>query len=1286
MQTLSRQRKFLSFVSLPLIWVLALPPSLYAYPDSHLRTGATARDSGTRKALERDLGTTPQRAFDGSPRNLQVGELTLKTGTIPDLLDMQVEKYGDRTYLLVPAAQGYQEVSFKEVGERAKHIAKALYAHGVRQGDKVGFLSPNRPDFGISTYSVLKLGGVVVPMPFGAPLPALEHMVSNSDTTFLVVAAPFLEKARTLKANTPSIQKIFVLDNISGLREDEISLAAWKEETPVTLPEVKISPENVALILYTSGSTKLPKGVPLTHQNLLYNMEASRLAWEKSFTDKDMTLGWLPFFHVMGLPHEFWKNMYVGTRYAFPRFKPGAPTPDQLIAALKESDATVIYTAPYMLEGFKAMAEGEVWEAVVGGQRMVMKFEKNPAVLETLRKLKFIMSGGVALTEQLGDYFKKNGVNVIQGEGMSDVGGAIFLSDPEEKDPHTLRLIPGMNAKFIPVEGVEGMELVLDHSPTTTAGYLKNLEETAETFQKDGFHTGDLFKEMRPGRYLFVGRTDDVDKTSKAEKIVKVQIERDLEKSPVIRRVALIVSQKPRPAAIVQPDYSALRGKQGAEIERAIWGEVEKVNAELPGFSRIRRDHLIILAPGEGLPLSPKQSLIRPQVEKLYADRIEEVYTRDARRVETQEKREALFEKTRRRTRGYRDIVKRTEHRDLTFALVEEARRLKEGRGRTKNVVLRGEGMTIPEEVVVAREDVPVRLSASRKVRGRMQGSVDRLRELLEEGTHIYGVTTQFGASANIDVPWDQLRALQHELIRMESVGLGDDSPRQITRAAMAARLNQNARGDSAVRASVLEMIATLLNKNITPDVPETGTITASGDLAPNAHVVGVLLGRDDATARDPEGKQISAREALDHAGLKPVVLEPKEGLALINGTNFATGLAALNLYDANILALLVQAATAMSAEGMEGTTQDFAPFVHERRGDAGQIEAARNIRGLLEGSRLVRHELHGQPRGAASAHDPREVIQTYYHHRTAAQTIGPEIRTLLDAAEVITRELNASTDNPLIDPETGDVFQGGNFQGKNVARVMDNTRRALAEMAALIQRQHAQATNGRYNKGLPDNLAGADLSQHPDIGFKGTDIDMTGWLSRALSIVQPVTPFIQSAEGHNQTINSLAFFSAQLTQKEIAILQIMLAYRFYANAQEVDLRNIERSYREATAQAIQETLEATLPKVVQNSGEIMERAKASLVNQAKHERPFSYAYTASADFRSLFEKLSPEIHAVLAGDPKVVGETHVELTEDRKAIAGYPQLFQRTLAEKLRTALPQARERALQQGAGHLL
>jgi len=1258
----------------------------------HLRTKPLAATDGGIQKLRQEFA-----AKDGGSRSLKVGELELKAETIPDLLAMQIEKYGDRTSLVTPVAQGYQEISFRQVGDQATQIAKAMYTHGVRQGDKVGFLSPNRPDFGISTYSVLKLGGAVVPMAFRAKPAALQHMVSNSDTTFLVVAAPFLGVARTLKASNSNIRKIFVLDNVPGLQEDEISLASWKEETPVILPEVQISPEDVALILYTSGSTKkLPKGVPLTHKNLLYNMEASRMAWEKSFTDGEMTLGWLPFFHVMGLPHEFWKNLYVGARYAFPRLKPGPPTPDQLIQALRETKANVLYTAPYMLEGFKAMAEGEVWEVELGGERIMMRFTKDPSVLETLRGLKFIMSGGVALTRELGEYFQGNSVNVIQGEGMSDVGGAIFLSDPEERDPHTLRLIPGMNAKFVPVEGLDANELVLADSPTTTAGYLKSPDETAEAFREDGFHTGDLFKEVRPGRYVFVGRTDDVDKTSKAEKVNKLAMERGLEQNPVIQRAAVIVSQRPRPAVLIKPAYEALRGKQWAEIEQRVWEAVEAVNAELPKFSQIRRDHIMILAPDEGLPLSPKQSLIRPQVEKMYADRIEAVYTQDARNLEAKERRDKRLTKVRRKTGTYQNIVKRVDHRDLAFAVVEEARRIAAGRGPTRNVIIRGEKGHIAEAVAVGRGGAPVQLTTSQTVLDRMQGSIDRLAEALEAETHVYGVTTLFGQSANQDVRSDQLSALQHELIRMESAGIGDGLPTEVIRASMYTRLNNNMRGDSAIRKSVLDSIATLLNKGITPDVPDTGTISASGDLAPNAHVIGVIVGRHDAEARDPEGKIISAREALRRAGLEPVQLGPKEGLAGINGTNFAVGEASLVLHDAHILALLAQALTALSEEAMKGTTQDFAPFTHERRGDPQQEEVARNIRDLLAGSQLVRHELGGQPMGEASAHGPNEEIQTHYHLRTAAPWLAPQVRILTGATEVVNHEINASTDNPLVDPIGGGIYQGGNFQGANVAAEMESVRRALALIGQLIHRQFSEIVNRKYNNGLPDNLAGADPNLRPDVGLKGMEIDMSGWLSKLNFLANPVTTHTQSAEGHNQTLNSLAFLSAQITADAVKVLQIMMTHHLYALAQAIDLRNIERAYREATEEAITKAVNATLPALVANPEEVAPLLIRRLVKRAKDIPPFHYVHTTQIGYKALMDELLREIDAIFLGEDSLSQEIEVEGVKIRFKgdfkemkighVSFYHLDFGGSLNSHLHTLLPQAKERALQQGASHLL
>ena len=1230
---------------------------------SHLRAPSlTGAEDGARRKLFKELGLEgEERVRDGGYRNLQVGELTLKTGVIPDLLAMQVEKYKDRTFLVVPAPEGYREISFNQFNEKVEGIKKILYAEGVRQGDRIAFLSPNRPEFVEAAMGIWGLGGTVVSMSFRAPPVVWEHMLSNSDATYLVVSTPpLLQAARALKSKNPNIKKIFVLDPIptDKLQENEISLATWEEKEAVHLPEVDIKPDDVALILFTSGTTKLPKGVPLTHKNLLYNREASRLAWETDLTDEDITLGFLPFFHVMGLPFEFLGNLYVGAKYAFPRLKPGPATPDQLLAAFKETKANVLYTVPTMLEGFKKMGE------------------KDPTVLETLRNLKFIMSGGAPLSEEVGTYFRSQGVKVIQGEGMTDVGGAIFLSDPKRDGWQPLRLIPGMNAHFVPVEGLQGEELVLKESPTTTSGYLKNEEATAAAFKEDGFHTGDLFGEVEPGLYVYVGRTDEIFTHTTGEKTNPLPIEMALQdRLLVIEKVALVGNGRPYNIAVVQPNYASFQGKQWFEIEEEVWKVFDQVNGDLFDYSKIRRENIVLLPPGVTLPMTPKGTLIRPQVEANFAKEIEEIYSRKARMTQREREEDVLYDSVYGWTEGLKDIVKRVSHSDLTLALVKEYHQ-------TEKVVVTGEDLNLARVTAVSRGNVPVALTDSPKVKEKVDRAVEWLVKAIAKGRKIYGVTTGFGGSAETQT--SETEKLQRELIRFLNSSFGPLLPDDLVRGAMLIRANSNIKGYSGLRWLDLENLAILLNKGITPLVPLRGSITASGDLSPLGHIVAVLTGEDHAKAHY-QGHEISAKEALQIAGIEPIVLGPKEGLALVNGTAVANALAATVLYDANILALLSQAATALTVEALLGTNQSYDPLINELKPHPGQVEVGKNLVGLLEGSQLAREEL------ATDIHvEEGRSIQDRYAIRTAAQWLGPQIEVLLAAIEAITTEMNSVSDNPLIDAERNRVLHGGNFQGTPIGVSMENTRLSLQAIGKILFAQYTELSNSATNNGLPKNLAGSDPSL--DYGEKGSEIGMAALQSELEKEADPVTTHVQNAELGNQDVNSLALISARYTQKGVEILQEMLTTHLYGLMQAIDLRAIERAYQKATEEAIAETVEKTLPNVVKNHKEIVPLMTKHLIKKAKTQLPFNYVYTSDKKYKPLFDVLAGEIDDVLNNDPKVEGfvvdgvtKVKVELG-DASSVAAYYRNFMDDLAKQLDELLPKAREKALQQGAAHLL
>lgn len=1195
-----------------------------------------------------------------SVRNLKVGDLTLQTGVIPDLLALQAERYGDRAFMQVPAADGsYREVSFNQFAGQVERTKRALYANGVKPGDRVAFLSPNKPAFAEAAMGVWGLGATVVSMSVRAieSEELLAHMVTTSGAnTLLVSAGPFLAAARKLKGERPEL-KILVLDPLAAgtLQEGEVSLATWEEgDTPVVLPEVAIHPDDEALILYTSGTTKLPKAVPLTHQNILYNRQASQLAWAGQLTDEDMTLGWLPFFHVMGLPFEFLGDLYVGARYAFPRLRPGPPTADQLVAALDATGANVLYLVPAMLANLRTLAE------------------QDAGTLATLKRLKFIMTGGAPTDDSVGEFFRAQGIALINGYGMTEVGGAIALGDPARPDWKRLSPLPGIGATFVAMKGVEGQELVLAYSPTVMAGYRGNAEATAAAFREPGrFHTGDVFVES-DGGIEHRGRNDELFLHDTGEKTNPQPIELELQKSPeVIGRACLVGHGRPYNVALVQPNYAALKGRSWVEIEAAIWGVFERVNQGLMDYSRIRRENIIILPP-DAAPLNtaPKGSLIRPAIEKRFAAEIEARYARKEQERVAAVLRARIIAETMEHTTDLTDLVKRATHRNVTLAFAAARRE-------AGTVTVSGTGLHIPALVAVARDDAPVALSGDPSVRAPVDASVEWLAQALTRGRDIYGVTAGFGASA--DVRTQHTGALQHELIRFLHSTFGDLLPAYVVRGAMLIRANSNIKGYSALRWQVLENLVTLLNKGITPLVPAQGSITASGDLSPLAHIVGVLIGLDESRA-EYQGRVISGAEALQAADLEPIVLGPKEGLAVVNGTSVAASYAGIILYDTNLAALLSQACTAMVVEAMLGTNQSYDPLVQAVKGHRGQMEVGVNLLALLAGSQLARDELDGQERIEAG-----RSRQDRYALRTATQVLGPQLELLMAAMEAVTTELSSVSDNPVIDVKGDRALHTGNFQGTAVAEAMEITRMAIQHMGKLLFAQLEELVNKYFNNGLPQDVAGT-TDPSLDFGLKGASINIGAYMEELAFLANSITNHIHSVESHNQDVNSLALIAARYTQQSLQLLQKLQAVHLYATTQAMDLRNIERAYRAATDRAIDAAVDRTLPTVIRNAADVAPRTKEYLKAMAAKCLPFQYAYESAARYGTLFRALAGEIDDVLVADRRAVGDLPVELTDDPRVAVHYYRTLKTALAEELDQALPTAREAALQQGAFHLL
>ncbi|MEA3201721.1 MAG: histidine ammonia-lyase [Thermoplasmata archaeon] len=314
-----------------------------------------------------------------------------------------------------------------------------------------------------------------------------------------------------------------------------------------------------------------------------------------------------------------------------------------------------------------------------------------------------------------------------------------------------------------------------------------------------------------------------------------------------------------------------------------------------------------------------------------------------------------------------------------------------------------------------------------------------------------YGVTTGFGELARVRIPAEDLEALQRNLLLSHACGVGDPLPDEVVRALLLLRAASLAVGLSGVRVETVEAILALLNHDITPVVPSRGSLGASGDLVPLAHASLVLIGEGEARH---QGKLISGREAMAAAGLAPLVLQPKEGLALINGTQMMSALLALAVHDGWALVRTAEVAAAMSIEALLGSVAPFDARLQAARPHPGQAETAAHLRALLEGSGIV------------ASHADCDRVQDAYSLRCTPQVLGPVRDALRHAQERLEVELSSVTDNPLI-LEDG-AHSGGNFHGENLGLLCAYLAPALAEVAALAERRVARLVDPRLSEGLP--------------------------------------------------------------------------------------------------------------------------------------------------------------------------------------------------------------------------
>ncbi|QBD80364.1 histidine ammonia-lyase [Ktedonosporobacter rubrisoli] len=354
-----------------------------------------------------------------------------------------------------------------------------------------------------------------------------------------------------------------------------------------------------------------------------------------------------------------------------------------------------------------------------------------------------------------------------------------------------------------------------------------------------------------------------------------------------------------------------------------------------------------------------------------------------------------------------------------------------------KHLILRGQALSSAEVIAVARQYRQVATGDEAIQRIRAARAV--IDAAAAEGKKIYGVTTGFGHLSSVRIPQDQLVDLQHNLLRSHAAGVGEPLSEEVTRAMMLLLAASLARGNSGVRVEVVQQLIELLNAGVHPIIPSRGSVGASGDLAPLAHLGLVLVGEGEAIYN---GQRYSGAEALQQAGLTPLHLQAKEGLALINGTHLMEAVAVLAMEDARTLLQTAEVACAMSIEGLLGSHIPLDARIHQRRGQNGQQQSAAHLRQLVQHSEIN------------SSHQNCSRVQDPYTLRCSPQVFGAIRDALAYCSGVIENELSAVTDNPLVFPEEGDVLSGGNFHGQPLALALDMLAIALAQLASFAERR----------------------------------------------------------------------------------------------------------------------------------------------------------------------------------------------------------------------------------------
>lgn len=469
-------------------------------------------------------------------------------------------------------------------------------------------------------------------------------------------------------------------------------------------------------------------------------------------------------------------------------------------------------------------------------------------------------------------------------------------------------------------------------------------------------------------------------------------------------------------------------------------------------------------------------------------------------------------------------------------------------------------GLSIEEVGRLAEGTALPALDEDPGYRAMLARGAEHLARRLQAGEVVYGVTTGFGDSCETAVPAEHVAELPVNLMRFHGCGTGRILDEVEAAAIVAVRLSALARGWSGVRVEVLERLCDLLRHRILPRIPAEGSVGASGDLTPLSYLVAALVGEREVYFR---GQVTEAAAALRAAGVPPLVLAPKESLALMNGTSVMVGLGCLAFLRARRLARLCAALTAMGSDVLGGNPAHFDDRIFAAKPHPGQRACARWIREDIE-----------YPRPAAPAR-----IQDRYSIRCAPHVIGVLLDALPWVRQWLEIEIVGANDNPLVDPDSGDILHGGNFYGGHACFALDALKTAVANLADLVDRQIALVCNPDTSAGLPANLVartGPDRAAHH--GFKAMQISASALTAEALKLTMPASVFSRSTECHNQDKVSMGTIAARDCLRIVELTETVAAIGLLTMCQAVDLRAGHNIHRRA--KALHAAVRARVPRV----------------------------------------------------------------------------------------------------------